>query len=136
MTPILSKFCKALRNTWNYTGSQSLKAETRKTADFFMPVNSMQNDVVWGGFRRHSSRPCCNIFLIFYNFLLNRILMGYPLSSWLQLFLHFKLLTTYSLFTGNIQCVDSKLFSATQQIKRIRNLVCQLLRHYSIFIMI
>ena len=49
MTPILSKLCKALRNTWNYTGSQSLKAETRKTADFFMPVNSMQNDVVWGG---------------------------------------------------------------------------------------
>ena len=49
MTPILSKLCKALRNIWNYTGSQSLKAETWNTAEFFMPVNSIQNDVVWGG---------------------------------------------------------------------------------------
>ena len=48
MTPILSKLCKAQRNTWNYTGSQSLKAETWNTAEFFIPVNSMQNDVVWG----------------------------------------------------------------------------------------
>ena len=59
-------------------------------------------------FERRCSRPCCNIFLILSNFLVNRILIGYPLSSWLQLFLHFKLLTTYPLFTGNFQCMDSK----------------------------
>ena len=55
----------------------------------------MQNDVVWGGFSRRCLRPCCNIFLILYNFLVNRILIGYPFSSWPQLFLHFKLLTMY-----------------------------------------
>ena len=50
MTPILSKLCKAQQNTWNYIGSQSLKGETWNTAEFFIPVNSMQNDVVWSGF--------------------------------------------------------------------------------------
>ena len=49
MTPILSKLCKAQRNAWNYTGSQSLKAETWSTAEFFTSVDSMQNDVGWGG---------------------------------------------------------------------------------------
>ena len=31
-------------------GSQSLNSETWSTAEFFIPVNSMQNDVGWGGF--------------------------------------------------------------------------------------
>ena len=112
MTPILSKLCKAQRNTWNYTGSQSLKAETWNTAEFFIPVNSMQNDVVWGGFRRHCSRPCCNIFLILSTFLVNRILIGYPLSSWLQLFLHFKLFARvdFSFFRQVFQVIIFLLF--------------------------
>ena len=99
MTPILSKLCKAQRNTWNYIGSQSFKAETWNTAEFFIPVNSMQNDVVWGGFRRRCSRPCCNIFLILSNFLVNRILIGCTLSSWPQLFWHFKLFALEFVFS-------------------------------------
>ena len=49
MTPILSKLCKAQRNAWNYTGSQSLKAETWNTAEILIPVDSLQNSVLRGG---------------------------------------------------------------------------------------
>ena len=44
---------------------------------------------------QHCSRPCCNVFLILSNFLVNRILIGYLLSSWLQLFWHFKLFAKF-----------------------------------------
>ena len=74
-------------------GSQSLNADNWSTTEISIPLNLMQNDVVWGGFMRHWSRPYCNIYIyiFLYNFQVNRILIGYIWSSWLQLFWQFKL---------------------------------------------
>ena len=49
MTPILLKICTDQRNMWNYTGSQSMKAETWNPAEILIHVDSMQNSVLRGG---------------------------------------------------------------------------------------
>ena len=49
MTPILFKLCIDQRNIWNYTDSQSLKAETWSKAEILIPVDLRQNSVLRGG---------------------------------------------------------------------------------------
>ena len=49
MTPSLFKLFIDQRNIRNYTESQSLKAETWSKAEILIPVDSMQNSVLWDG---------------------------------------------------------------------------------------